>query len=109
MARPMLLVGENLLTELHDKWKLGVPVCKLIQQYRINITHPTLAKLIRYYDLSVQNTTNTDTILLIRASLFPDWLDMPEYSAAVVKQPPSYRYEGTMPIGKWVLNNWTEV
>lgn len=106
MARPMLLMKKELLMQMYFLRGEGVPVCKLIQKHDIAMTPPTLTKLLSYVDAS-ETTCNAQVDKLIYNSLFPQWLDEAEND--VVKQPSEWRYEGKMPLGKWVRNEWAEV
>lgn len=106
MARPMLLINEQMLLRLHEQHEAGVPICKLIVKFNLNITPPTLTKLISY--MSAMHTSKDASIInTIRESLFPEWLKLNNNPAnVVVKQPGTYRYTGKFPLGKWELNEW---
>ncbi len=97
MPRPMLLMQQNVLEEVHAKRKEGVPVSRLIKDYRMDITHPTLSRLIEYYELYKQ--ANNEIKPIIFSSLFPDWLN--GTTDILVKQPSEYLYRGRMPLGQW--------
>lgn len=105
MARPMILIKQSKLDELWYKVAEGVPLCKLIRMHNLKITHPTLSKLIDYVS-AADSCTDSKAQKLILASLYPAWLE--EYDTDVVKQPSDWRYEGKMPLGKWVQNTWAD-
>jgi len=105
MARPMLLMEEAILKELYSKYSQGVPVLKLIRQYKLDllITAPTLTKLLSYIDAA--NKTNDITIRnTILASLFPTWLKE-RYTLnrklIAMPNPNTWFYTGKMPLGQW--------
>lgn len=105
MARPMLLIQKALLTELYSQYSEGVPVSKLISKFSLDITHPTLGKLLTYMEnLQLATDEDHEARHIINASLFPEWLA--NEAKPIVKQPYSWRYEGKMPLGKWVEVNW---
>lgn len=115
MARPMLLMQRETLNKLWLSHAEGVPISTLIQKHELRITPPTLTKLISYMT-ALESTTNTKVAKIIDASLFPKWLDeaertdpiVGELDVRTVVQPSRYRYEGKMPLGKWVLNDWAK-
>lgn len=98
MARPMILIKEELLAKMYEERYMGVPLCKIIKRHKLDITHPTLAKLIALYDAFAESSGITSDI--IHTSLFPDWLK--QQPNLVLKQPNNWYYTGTMPLGKWV-------
>lgn len=106
MARPMILIKRETLTHLYFLRNEGVPVSELIRKHNISVTRPTLAKLFTYIDASEKNKRSKKVDEIIFNSMFPKWLNDAEED--VVKQPPEWRYEGRMPLGKWVLNEWAE-
>lgn len=63
----------------------GVPINTVLRKYELNISRPTLVKLIDAY-----GTTSAS----------PPWLD-PE-GAKVQEQPDSWMYQGRFPQGEWV-------
>lgn len=99
MSRPMLLVRKEVLEELHSKRKLNVPLTSLIKQHRLDMTHPTLSKMLTYYDALV-NVEDPTTAEVIKASLFPEWLK--QSCGAVSSCPYEWYYSGVFPFGKWV-------
>lgn len=120
MARPMVLIQQHLLNALWIEHGIGVPVAKLIEKHKLPMARPTLAKLLSY--VTAAETAPTEVSKLIDASLYPEWLNQPEacyidlasngskaFGQCVVQQPPTWRYEGKMPLGKWVKNEWASV
>ena len=101
MARPMVLVHEKLLEEIHAKHSQGVPVLKLIRHYELEgeITAPTLTKLLSY--MTIKETAEEKVKSIIHKSLFPNWLS----NMSPATSPPSYYYAGKMPLGTWIHNN----
>lgn len=107
----MILIKREKLDKLYDGWIQGVPYSKLIRMHNLNITHPTLSKLMEYFStyqcIATCEKPEANTAEgIILASLFPDWLS--QYDTDVVKQPSDWRYEGKMPLGKWVQNTWAD-
>jgi hypothetical protein len=100
MARPMVLMQQQMLHQLHLKHIQGVPVLALIRQYKLDddITAPTLTKLLSYAKAMVDSDTAIHE--LIHKSLFPKWLEASKLT--VVTCPSEYYYTGKMPLGKWV-------
>lgn len=101
MARPMLLIKPDLLEELHQKAQDGVPVASLLRRYNLAIADPTLSRLLSFYSLAL--SAHEDTALVIRRSLFPEWLlAQPE----AIATPPigQVSYKGKMPFGEWVAS-----
>jgi hypothetical protein len=101
----MFLIQEELFEKLYHKYRQGVPISRLIQQHSLAITHPTLTKLIMYYD-AWQEAYNDEVGSIIFRSLFPEWLTNNQDNKNVLLQPPEWRYEGKMPLGQWVKNEW---
>lgn len=106
MARPMVLIKRNLLKEMYDKYEQGVPVLKLIAQYRLedSITAPTLTKLLGYYENMHKlkaDKSKKAIALTIDHSLFPEWLENSIFN--VTTAPSLYSYSGKMPLGSWSL------
>lgn len=97
MARPMILIQEDLLNQLSNRYATGVPICKLIKQYDLPITPPTLTKLISYNLMC--DEVSYDIAKIIHNSLFPEWLSSQD--KLVLKQSSEWRYIGKMPLGKW--------
>lgn len=98
MARPMLLIQKDLLIELHDKHIKGVPVSRLIKDHNLDITSPTLSKLLTHFEAS-EKAKEQNSKDLILASLFPPWLG--ESNKDIVLQPQDWVYHGRMPLGEW--------
>lgn len=101
----MYLIKEDLFKKLYDKYKQGVPISKLIQQHDLGVTPPTLTKLIMYYD-AWQEASNDEVGEIIYNSLFPKWIN--EADSDITLQNSDWRYEGKMPLGQWVKNDWSE-
>ena len=101
MARPMMLIKQELLKPMYAQFKTGVPVLKLQRKYELTntLTPPTLAKLLKtvgQWDAVKDEGIKKD----IHASLFPDWLNV---SASIVAvQPLDWYYTGSFPVGKWI-------
>ena len=105
MARPMLLMQELLLSDLWIRQQVGVPVSTMIQQDKLNITPPTLTKLLSYMSLLEQEEMkeNPDVYQMIYDSLFPEWLVSNE-EMQIMTQPNGQKYTGTFPLGHWIIN-----
>lgn len=102
MAMPITLMQEDTISLLWHKSKMGVPVTTLIKQEDLNITSPTLTKLLSYVDLlEAQNVIDDEALYnTIYNSLFPEWLTKEE-DKDIVKQPAGVVYEGMFPFGEW--------
>lgn len=102
MARPMLLMQEVLLSDLWSKQQVGVPVSTLIQQEELDITPPTLTKLLSYMSVLEQEEMKENELVytMVYNSLFPDWLLVNE-ELLIMKQPHGWRYIGQFPLGYW--------
>lgn len=104
MARPMLLVQEDILSDIWYKHSTGVPILALIRQENLKITSPTLKVLLNYMDaLDTLEGSNDAMYQIVYDSLFPEWLTEKE-DQTVVQQTKSHRYQGKMPLGKWIRN-----
>ena len=102
MARPMVLMQEILLSILWSKQQIGVPIRTLIQQNKLNITSPTLAKLLSYMSILEQEEMkeNEEAYSLIYKSLFPNWL-LAHEDIQLMTQPNGWKYKGKFPFGYW--------
>lgn len=108
MARPYILIQQEILTEITELHSKGVPVSKLLRDYELSIASPTLQRLINYLSIANNSLTNDDNLSnptrdRIYASLFPEWLDGIDQDE--VSQPPEWYYKGTMPLGEWLQRN----
>lgn len=103
MARPMVLMQEDLLSELWRKHMDGVPVLALIRRNNIEdiITSPTLTKLLGYMS-AMEDSQDSIVQDIIYASLFPEWLTEKAEELTVVTSPKDWYYKGKMPLGHWV-------
>lgn len=107
MARPYILIQEDILLEIEDLYYKGVPIRKLVRQFKLSIASPTLQRLVTYLTLANRSLVNGKESLatkkVIYASLFPIWLGYSDKDEVI--QPSNYIYEGAMPLGKWVKKN----
>lgn len=85
------LINETLLDEILHRYAIGVTVSRLIKDYKLTISGPTLAKYINIYADNKKNS-------VVTKSLFPDWIDDTQN---VTVQPNTYMYVGTFPKGYW--------
>lgn len=99
MARPHLLIQEDLLSEIWYKHTQGVPVLLLIREYKLEVTPPTLTKLLSYMT-AMESAVDEDVRGTIYASLFPEWLISQE-DRVIASQPHKMKYRGKMPLGEW--------
>jgi hypothetical protein len=95
------LVSESVLKEVISREHLGVPLTKIIDQLGLDISRPSLRKLITYYSNLHRITENTygGGPLNVRSSLFPVWLQ-----EDVQEQPDNFTYVGMFPWGMWVYD-----
>lgn len=107
MARPMILVQEEFLSYLWRKYSIGVPINTLIKQEELNITSPTLTKLLHALDMIELTPMPMDDEIYNRIydSLFPAWLVSMEEVYTVMSQPKGWVYTGNFPLGKWTNEN----
>lgn len=103
MARKMVLVQEDLLSELWYLNSTGVPILHLKRQYELKVSHPTLAKLMGYMT-AMESAVDEEVQSIIYSSLFPDWLTADE-TVRHASPPKGWSYVGTMPLGEWVNAN----
>lgn len=101
MPRPMYLIKEPYLKELTDLHSAGVPVATLVNKYSLDITPPTLSKLIKTMRNYLECNNERGRVVM-EASLFPEWLKNME-DGPLGKQPTTHKYIGPFPIGKWIL------
>ncbi len=101
MARPIKLVKRKILFEIAELHKDGVPISFLIRKFKLNITPPTLSKLVDYTlkFIDCEQTNQATAALLIHHSLWPEEF---KFDRDVITQPNNYAYIGKMPLGKWV-------
>ena len=98
MAKRMLLIPKPTLIAMHSDWKRGVPVRRLLSSHSLSMSPPTLARLIKTYDLLEQHEPMTLDYNLIYNSLFAPWLSLEQ-----TEQPPQYKYNGEWPKGTWSI------
>ena len=105
MARPYILIQQEILMEVTDLHIKGVPVSKLLRDFDLTIAAPTLQRLINYLSIANNSVQDGEKLLpnptrdRIYNSLFPEWLDGIDQDE--VSQPPDWYYKGTMPLGRW--------
>lgn len=105
MARLPILVKKDILLKAYEKWQIQVPITKIKQQLGLNISLPTLAKLIDWLDLAnllkaQSNSTNNELVAKIFASLFPEFVKF-KNGINETTPPSNYQYKGLMPFGNW--------
>lgn len=100
MARPYILINKETLIEIEKLNSKGVPISKLLRDYKLSIASPTLQRLISYVAL-YNACTHADKIKkTIEKSLFPAWIE--GRTELEIKQPPDWYYKGSMPTGEWL-------
>ena len=102
MSRPIKLVKQEKLAQLHDLYNLGVTIIKLSndQDLQGKISYPHLHTLLKYYEAWVHNPQGKD-YAVVEQSLFPAWLAKCDADVGI-QDTKKYRYEGKMPLGRWV-------
>lgn len=95
MARPVILIQEQILSELYDKHKEGFKYNTMLRKYKLHITAPTIKKLIMCYSIYVNVDDNTKHI--VYKSLFPEWL----VRQVQLQNTVNWVYKGTFPLGSW--------
>lgn len=93
MSRAKILIAEDLLSKLYNEHILGVSYTKIIKNYNLNITIPTLKNILKYYYYLLN--TNTKYNDNVRQTLFPTWLSKPMMKST------GHNYEGIYPFGLW--------
>lgn len=102
MARPIKLIPRHLLKKLFNHYEDGVPITKLVRKYNLDISGPTLDKLLSMYALSRDGLVSLDDREIILNSLFPAWVEEGiSISDTLCIQPPDWEYVGSMPYGYW--------
>lgn len=99
MRNPRKLIPYKKLDEIHQLHQQGVPVLRLLRDFKLDMTGPHLTKLISFYSLLGSRNITTDTSNLIFDSLFPTWVYNNENNTVV--QPDDKKYTGLFPYGKW--------
>lgn len=102
MARPYKLIKRAVLEEIQGLHNSGVPLSKLIRDFDLTITNPTLNRLLISLTAATvlsENNSYKHTSTLVK-SLFPDWLEGAE--GVEVTQPNEWKYIGLMPYGEWL-------
>lgn len=89
--RKRKLMPSAVLEDIATKHSFGIPLTKIVETGRYDISRPALSLLIRTYN-HVGNST-------VKASLFPDWLD--QDGDTVQEQPNNFVYIGKFPDGEW--------
>ncbi len=98
MKVPRKLFRKDLLIELTEKAKLGVPVSKLVRDYKLDCSDPHLSKHVDYY------TMFNDKPEVIN-SLFPAWLNADEDMQE--EDSNNWKYVGLFPWGEWItIEEW---
>jgi len=100
MARPYILVTEEVLLEIEELHSKGVPISKLVRDYFLEMASPTLQRLITHATLYKACENDNPLKEIIHKSLFPDW--MQPLCHAQITQPPEWDYKGLMPLGEWL-------
>lgn len=94
MARPIFLIRERVLKNIYAENSLGVSYRRIINRYNLDISTPTLSKLLRYYRISLKIGSKSN---VVHNSLFPEWLDK-DYK---YQKSSEWKYTGYMPLGLW--------
>lgn len=103
------LIMQPQLQELSKLRGLGVPIKKLLKDHDLDMTSPTLVKLLDDYDEMREFAKDcpspgypfeADTPQAkIHASLFPEWLNIID---GIQVQPKEWIYRGKWPKGNWI-------
>lgn len=88
------------MSVIYEERKLaGNTLEKLIARHRLDVTHPTLSRMLKHYDSFVALEPGTPLRAQVHASLFPEWLKLS--CGKVVSQPYEWYYTGAFPFGEW--------
>jgi hypothetical protein len=90
------LIPEPILSEMKTKRDLGVPLRKIIRDFKLAINPTSALALIRAYDAYL---TDVDKETNVEQSLFPEWLDG---QTTVTSSPDGWSYVGFFPWGYWL-------
>ena len=94
------LIAPQKLAELQKLRTLGVPIKRLLLDHNIDMTIPTLVKLLDVYaDFEVDKNIETYN------ALFPAWI-VPHIESVQI-QPNKWRFYGKFPKGKWIKDRET--
>lgn len=91
------LMGKELLKEVIELRKLGVPIRRIIKNKKIDISIPHLNKLMDLYE-EANITTVSFLADSIFSSIFPIWLSENDGIKIV---PNNWHYKGRFPFGIW--------
>lgn len=103
MGRQYILVAENMLLPMYNKWQEGVTMSRLLKDSELSITLPTLSKLLKDIELLKKNQNCKPDYLVINNSLFPKWAQLLAIDI-IYPAEYGYHYEGKRPWGKWILD-----
>lgn len=90
------LLARRVLDWIDNRLRIGVPLSRAIRDADLDLTRPTVNKLVQYY---AQVKEHPEKFEMIEASLFPDWLD--DNSVDVQENPENWVYLGCFPWGEW--------
>ena len=92
------LISEPLLIDLLNKYRDGVPLSKLVKNYRMDISTPHLRKLLFIYIDILDPEQSEANQLALRKAIFPAWI---EGTRSAIVQPNEWTYKGKFPFGEW--------
>lgn len=81
------LLSRTAIKELQERLNMGVPLSTAIVRLELNISRPTVKKILSYAESSKFDN-----------SIFPPWL---EECPKVQEKPDDWRYIGYFPLGEW--------
>lgn len=101
MARPIKVVREELVKEAAERYKLGVPVIKILKDLDINLSNYSLVKLLANYTLAIRHNNNA-----VYKAIFPDFIDDPRHTKrdgnVVIQDKETHEFDGFFPFGVWI-------
>lgn len=87
------LLNKLMLDDIQRLLDIGVPLAKIIREAELEMSQPSVTKLLKWYKQSQLPTGETACIITL--SLFPKWL------AYEQEQPEGVEYKGYFPLGEW--------
>lgn len=92
------LIDEPLLVELLSKFRDGVPIARLVRDYKLEVSDPHLRKLLFIYIDILDEELYSSKRCTIRDALFPAWVQGKD---GIITQPNEWSFTGRFPLGTW--------
>lgn len=93
--RQRKLLAKKVLIDIQLLIDIGVPLRKIIRDKRLDISQPSVTKLLKWFKLS--QLPASENAYIITLSLFPKWLN----TTSKESQESDQQYNGYFPFGEW--------